>query len=61
VKIQDQSDAFVCQPKIGEQLSFVNREYVLQAFDFQNEGIIHNQVKAIPAIKINAFIFDRNW
>jgi hypothetical protein len=46
------------QLQISEKLGFVDREDVLYALQFQNYSIVNNQIEAISAVQLDAFVFD---
>jgi hypothetical protein len=39
-------------------LGFVNGQNVFKTFEFEHERIFGDEIDTIPAIKMNAFIFD---
>ncbi len=50
---------FPGQLEIRKQLRLVNRKDVFYALQFQNYSILNNQVEAITAVQLDAFVLDR--
>ena len=51
----------VCQFQICQKLSLVNREDVLNAFEFKNNCVVDDQVDPITTIKADILIPDGEW
>jgi hypothetical protein len=58
VKIKDEPYLFVCQSQISEQLGLMNGKDVFDAFEFQNECILSDEIDSIPAFKADILISD---
>jgi hypothetical protein len=61
VEVSDYAYVFAGQLEIGEQLRLVDWKGVLDTLQFQNHGILNDQVEAIPAVQFDAFVFNRQW
>src|SRR4029453_10638503 len=59
VKVEQQSDSFIPHLQIAQQLRFMNKQHMFNAFEFKDDQIIHNQIDTITAVQVNAFVCDR--
>jgi len=61
IEVDQQAQAFVGQPQIGEKLLFVNRREDFDRLDLDNHPILNDQVRAEPAVDPNCSVDHRDW
>jgi hypothetical protein len=59
VEIQEQSELVPTQTKIGEQLGTMYRKHSFNAFEFDDEAFLDDEVDAIRRSELNSFVNDR--
>jgi hypothetical protein len=58
IKVNNDANALASQLEISKQLCVVDWQEVLDAFQFENDFILNDEVQSIPAIQLYAFVFD---
>src|SRR3974390_210391 len=58
VKVHEQPDSPIGNPQIGKQLSLVDRQQLINRFDFQDDLILKNQIKPIPTVQVHILVND---
>jgi hypothetical protein len=56
VEIQEESQLVAAQPEIRKQLSAMDGQYSLDAFEFQNQTVFDDEIDAIRRRQLNAVV-----
>ena len=60
IEIDQEAQPFVCKPQIGVKLLLVNRSDLSERFDFDDDFVLNDQVRAKSHLKASSFINHRN-
>ncbi len=60
VKVDEKPNFEACQFQIGEKLRFMHGLEGVTSFELDDEAIGHDEVEAIPAVKLPSPVFDRD-
>jgi hypothetical protein len=60
VKVDEKPNFEACQFEIGEELRFMHGLEGVTSLQLDDEAIGHDEVEAIPAIKLPSPVFDRD-
>lgn len=58
VKIHEESDAFVAHAKVGENLCVVDWFEGFDGFDFDDDGVVYEEVDAVGVGDFQVFVVD---
>jgi len=59
VKVQDEANLSSEQSQIGQELRFVDGGDTVDAFQFDDDAILHEHVYLVADIKLNTFVLNR--
>jgi hypothetical protein len=59
IEIENQSNPLMCHLQIWKKLCFVNWQNVLNALNFQNDSILHDNIETISAIQLYRLVLNR--
>jgi hypothetical protein len=60
VEVDQQADPYPHEPKIGNYLGPMHREQLLDGLDFEQQGSLHDDVRAIVATQIQTLVLQLN-
>ena len=61
VEVDQKPDLDPSEFHVGQQLSFVNSLDRFDAFEFDDQSILDQNVNSIAAIELNVFVLHRSW